>query len=393
MAGEKDESFLNYNFSFNTSNQFVLSNDNKLGYIASLNYRNETTHYDDFVQNFRLKAEQLDEFELRPNRLQSGTLSKKSSLLTGLAGLTYKTDFSKYKALFMHLQDGEQRAGQYRLELFITNGAEVNSDNLEYTERSLSNVLLTGKHSFSRKSNFELDWKVNAAQSSVDDKDVRSTLFEDDDGQFNINNSIGQPRRIWRDLDETNFQSKADIQYNHDLFDRSAKLKFGAAQVYKQRDFGINQYEIRTRITNPEPLNGNPNRLLIDENIWTPEKGEGNYIFSTFEPANVYESSSTVYAGYVSEDFQITEKLEAIAGLRFEKFDLNYTGQDTTGDELDDENILDKADLFPSLNLIYEVNDNTNLRLSYARSTARPSFKEASIAQIFDPYNQYYFYR
>ena len=77
--------------------------------------------------------------------------------------------------------------------------------------------------------------------------------------------------------------------------------------------------------------------------------------------------------------------MKAILGLRFEKFDLNYTGQDTLGEELDNENILDEADLFPSANFIYAVNDNTNLRLSYARSTARPSFKEASNAQIFDP--------
>ena len=31
------------------------------------------------------------------------------------------------------------------------------------------------------------------------------------------------------------------------------------------------------------------------------------------------------------------------------------------------------------------MNDNTNLRLSYSRTTARPSFKEASKSQIFDP--------
>ena len=35
--------------------------------------------------------------------------------------------------------------------------------------------------------------------------------------------------------------------------------------------------------------------------------------------------------------------------------------------------------------MIYALNDKSNLRTSYSRTTARPSFKEASVAQIFDP--------
>jgi outer membrane receptor protein involved in Fe transport len=37
------------------------------------------------------------------------------------------------------------------------------------------------------------------------------------------------------------------------------------------------------------------------------------------------------------------------------------------------------------VNLINSFNENTNLRFSYARTTARPSFRESSGAQIFDP--------
>ena len=40
---------------------------------------------------------------------------------------------------------------------------------------------------------------------------------------------------------------------------------------------------------------------------------------------------------------------------------------------------------FPSANLIYELTDESKFRGSYYRTTARPSFKEASVSQIFDP--------
>ena len=89
---------------------------------------------------------------------------------------------------------------------------------------------------------------------------------------------------------------------------------------------------------------------------------------------------------YVSEEVQISEKLKSIIGLRFEQFELFYTGTNNQGDVvLDNEKLLDKQDFFPSASFIYALNDDSNLRLAYGRTTARPSFKEASITQIFDP--------
>ena len=66
-------------------------------------------------------------------------------------------------------------------------------------------------------------------------------------------------------------------------------------------------------------------------------------------------------------------------------FDLYYTGSNSSGDSYLNENVISKLDLFPSINIIYQVNENSNLRTSATRTTARPSFKEASIAQIYDP--------
>ena len=63
-------------------------------------------------------------------------------------------------------------------------------------------------------------------------------------------------------------------------------------------------------------------------------------------------------------------------------FDLYYLDPIPVGIVLNENN---KLDLFPSVNIIYQVNENSNLRTSATRTTARPSFKEASIAQIYDP--------
>ncbi|MBU2927930.1 TonB-dependent receptor [Winogradskyella psychrotolerans] len=385
MAAQTGTSFMNYNFGFSTSNQIDIG-DHKLGYIAAISYNAETTLYDDYTQNFLFKPQSLSETELVPNRLQKGFLSEENVLISGLAGLTYKRDFSKYKVVFTKVQNGTAKTGKFEQESFITNAALFYSDNLEYTEKTVNNLLLSGTHAFNAESSNELDWSVSGTNVKVNDKDVRSTLFEYDDGQYIIRPSIGEPRRIWRSLEENNLSSKLNFTKKHQLFNKDAKFKAGLAQVYKERDFDINQYSLRIDGTPAAAFSGNPDNLLIPENIWTTDNSGGTYVVSNFEPANTFNAYATTYAAYVSEEFKITDKLKSVLGLRFEKYDSYYTGSNTIGDiNYDDERIIDEADLFPSLNLIYSLNDNTNLRLSYAKSTARPSFKEASVAQIFDP--------
>jgi outer membrane receptor protein involved in Fe transport len=63
-----------------------------------------------------------------------------------------------------------------------------------------------------------------------------------------------------------------------------------------------------------------------------------------------------------------------------------YTGQNNTGSVIyNDEETLNELNVLPSLNIVYKLNDNMNLRLSGSQTVARPSFREKSIAQIFDP--------
>jgi len=53
--------------------------------------------------------------------------------------------------------------------------------------------------------------------------------------------------------------------------------------------------------------------------------------------------------------------------------------------------LIDVNDFFPSINIIRSLSEQTNLRFSYSKTTARPSFKENSSAQIFDPITERYF--
>ncbi|WP_019037665.1 TonB-dependent receptor [Psychroflexus tropicus] len=388
LAADRTTSPANFNFSFSAGNSYdVGEKGNKIGYLANVSYRNTTEYFADLEQNFFFKPISLSETELTPNRTQTGDLGSNNVLLSGLAGLSYKTEKSKYSFNVLHLQNGESRAAKFRTFTFIQDDIEVVRDNIEYTQKSITNLNLNGSH-VNEDASWEIDWALSPSFSNIKDKDVRVTPFEViGENQFSIRPSTaGAPQRLWRDLEEINLAGKIDFTKKHEVLGKSANLKFGSAYTYKARDFRINNYNMLIKGSSAISIDGDADNLLLDENIWRSSTNSGTYIQGNFEPANNFESNSTVAAVYASEEFKISEKLKSVIGLRFENYQLNYTGVNNQGTlDLNDEQILDKADLFPSANFIYAVNDNTNLRASYYETTARPSFKEASIAQIFDP--------
>ncbi len=388
MKAKKQTSYMNTNFGFTAANQLDVGKDKKLGYQASVSYRNNYIFYENFENgNYRKSADKsVTELELAKG--QVGDVGKNNVLLSGLAGITFKTPRSKFGLTALHIQNGLSTSGFLQQEMLFADAVTIFKDNLEYKQSRVTNILFTGKHAISGGS-WNLEWKISPTFSKIEDKDIRVTPFEfdDDTNTFFISpSSAGSPSRIWRNLDEINVVGKLDITKRHDLFNKKARLLFGGNYTYKQRDFGIDTYAIRIQGHAGQSFNGNADELLKVRNIWTVNTQVGSFIEGNFQPTNIFDASQNVIAAYVSEEFQIAEKLKSVIGIRFEKFDLYYTGQNNQGDVIfDNEKILDKSDLFPSASFIYALNEETNLRLAYGRTTARPSFKEASITQIFDP--------
>ncbi len=389
LAAKKENSGMNYDFGFTAGDQYDVG-ENKLGYLASVSYKNSTTFYENRLDGNYLKSVNSSVNNLLGSRFTSGDEGINNIVLNGLVGLSYKTDRSKYRLNAMHIQNGESSAGFYKQSISqdLGGGAfeNVQKDALLYTQRSISNLLVSGKHQLS-SDGFELEWKFSPTITSVQDKDHRITPLEiTQEGDYIISPSTSSyPVRIWRTLQEESWVGKLDFSDKYELFKKPAKVKFGGAFTYKYRDFSTDQ--IFFDATNQVVEDGNADNLLAPDNLWTLENDSGSFVRfdSTFLPSNAYEGEQNIGAFYLSNEFNVSEKLKAVLGLRTEMFKLYYTGVDQSQLELNNALILDEFDLFPSANLIYALNEQTNLRASYSRTTARPSFKEASNIQIFDP--------
>jgi len=408
LGAQRQTSFMDYSASLTYGNQInlkksgengeSLNSDPKLGYIMSLSYKSAYRYYDDVTYGEFQRFIDPEINEMRYATIQTGELGERSVLLGGLGGIAYKVRKSKYRLNLIHLQSGERRAGRF----FVDNDGEAvgqsgylaEADNLEYNQRSLTNVLLHGEH-ITPNTDWNIDWRVSATLSNSEDPDIRRTAFTFTpvDTLF-MAGAGGNPARIWRYLDEQNISGKMDFEKKYTLWgDDKAKAKMGFGHIYKQRDYEILFYDIQF-FGSQSWDNPDPNEVLNPVNLY-PNRPNAIYYQSGNPNPNPNAYSSNVHnaSAYASQEVMLSERIKAIAGLRLEYFVQRHTGRDqrwasgdfVNGNNLDNEVVLNSLDLFPSLNFIYSANENQNLRFAYSRTIARPSFKELSFAQILDP--------
>lgn len=403
LSSQRQLSLMDMSASISIGDQVALNKNSestsKLGYIFSLTYKSDYRYYDDMAYGEFQRFIDPNVFDMRYATVQEGEIGERSFLLGTLAGLAYKTQNSKVKLSVMHLQNAERRSGKFEIlndgEAVGQSGYYATSDNLEFNQRSLTNVLLAGSHNL--KNEWNLDWRVSPTFSSSMDPDIRKTAFTVDQSSDRVSflaGAGGNPSRIWRELSEINASSRVDLTKKFMFKGKDAKLKFGGLYTYKRRDYEILFFDIQFFGQQSNWSSNDASQVLVPGNIFP--SGTNNIYYNSANPTpnpNAYSSNLSNTAAYASTELFLTERLKTILGLRVENFQQRHTGRDqkfaagdlVNGRSFDNDVVLDNFNLFPSVNLIYQIDERQNFRFSYSRTIARPSFKELSFAQILDP--------
>lgn len=399
MAPNQQTSDMNYSFGASASNGYKFKEDGEssIGYIAALGYKSNTNYNDDF-QNGRFlnRSEGVVEQELRISQL--GTINNFVSVLLGIG---FKTKNHKFGINYIDLLNGESNASNVTIDSFDENVYEGEGSVITYTERHLKSIPLYGSHNLF-EGDLKVNWKVAQSNSKLRDKDFRKTIFELervaalDTIFYLISPSVTEaPTRLWRDLDENSLVAKVDLETKFNVKKITGKLNAGFSSIDKERDFSSKRVDVNYE-GDSRVLLGDPNALLADENIWVQsdqlfQTTEGSYITAGAEPQNTFNAKTSNTAFFLSSELKFSDFIKAVLGVRYEEYNLDYTGVDSSGNSVDNERFIDEKEIFTNLNLIFSPNDKSNVRASYYRTTARPSFKEASTAVIADPINETFF--
>ncbi|MEZ4847789.1 MAG: TonB-dependent receptor [Bacteroidia bacterium] len=368
------------------------------GYIASFTYSNG---FDNFERGAEARwsnpgdgqgviAENLNnekEFKVQQ--------SSQTVLWGGLAKLSY-TPFKNHKISvnLMHNQSGESSV--QTLEGPIPADAVdliFQTRVLGYQQRNVDIFQVQGQHAFGtpkekapRVGPLKADWIFSSSSSSQNEPDLRffsNDYTEDSEGKrrYNIQASIyPEPSRFFRTLEEKNRDARINFELPVKVWsDLTAKFKFGGANTKRDRSFNENRYQI-TQGNISARYNGDPEKFLADANTGIRidtifgflQFNYRNYIEDITEKRNNYTGLQEINAGYAMVELPITPRFDLAGGVRYESTFIQVISEDAKVDS----GLLELNDFLPAISGLFRIRENFNLRGSYARTIARPTFRE-----------------
>lgn len=242
----------------------------------------------------------------------------------------------------------------------------VGSNNVSHIY-SLQNHQLSGKHHFGRQWTF--NWSGSYSMTGSDEPDRRQIMYEKKNGQlelFKLNRQ--ETMRYFGTLDEKEWVGNISGEYR---FGNLNRIQAGFTYKDKDRDYVATRFYYNLSRLNPT-INDiyTPSDFLNQESITDGLVS----IDRKKQPKDSYNAGNTIYAGYVLADIYPIEPLLMNIGVRYEisKQWVNYYDDQSKAKRRD----LNTNDLFPAMNLKYQLDKRNSLRLSFSRTVTRPSFIE-----------------
>ncbi len=397
MAPRKADAPMNNSFGLSIGNTIALdeNNDNTIGYFGSFTYGQKYSFIDGGeLGRYKLVGALSDVTGLEAEFRGVDTRGSRMVDWGAIANAAYKSSsIGEIKLSYMRTQSAES-SGRYlegvrdRDRTTETSTVTYETRVVSWVQRALDNYSLEGNHAFKFLNNSTLDWKLSYAVNTQDEPDQRyffNVYKLNDDGSkfYAFDGANSQPiSRYFRDLEETNLSTQFNLTFPFQVWNNySSKLKTGFFYSAVDREYNQRRFDyVENRITLSD-YNDNIEDVFNDVGIVDstsrpnrPSRWFGLTIDNqaTRDSTNYFRGDSRVMAAYLMLDLPITRDLRFIGGARLETTEMNSR----TLDPEDTEGRLDNADILPSLNLIYALDETMNLRFAYSNTIARPTFRE-----------------
>ena len=394
MSPAAESGSANKSFAFSVGDQANLFG-RKLGYIATFSYSRKHQFRDNW-ERARWKMTDPGNDALSNQSTFVGQKGTDKVNWGGLFTANYMVSANHEVGVnYIYTQGGESSAqfydGQWP-EQFSSNNAYLESRVLKYTERNLNSIQARGRHYFPDFLEAHLDWTASMARNTQDEPDTRiftdnysiRTVNDEEVRKYSITPSIyNNPARYYRELSEKSLSLGANLAIPVTQWSGlTGELKMGLLMEDKERDFFEDRYEYASGEIRFE---GDAESFFSEDSVGIIgyDEARGRYLFGNViqrapdSRGGNYDGNMDLMAWYAQVDLPVTEKLRAIVGARWESVDMVVANADTEG-------VLDNDDLLPAANLVYELTGSMNLRGSYGRTLARPTFREKAPYASYD---------
>jgi len=389
------QSGLNQNYSLSFGNQYKLGESVRLGLIFGGNFRRTFDFYNNGVFSYWENTDS-ESPNLNIDRELTDRRGTETPQLGGFASAALKFGNkvqSKVSliAIYNHTADKDSRMLDGAFPAIISGNGTFQTRTLRFREREFQDYQLGGEHVFG-ESGIKFEWGGSYVQTTQDDPDFRQfsntfrirnnvdTLYFISPAEFDL------PFHFYRNLQDIQYTSKADLTIPFAQGKSGFnQFKFGFFHSDKDRSFRDNVNQIQ--LGNSENYAGDPDVFFGDNNIgitnFDPESrfpytiGLYPINFKKATDENSYDGFEriTAYYGMVNYDFNL---FKVIAGLRVEQTNifLENLAEETAS--------IEETDLLPSVNVIYPLTEDMNIRASFNQTLARPNMRELAPFESFD---------
>jgi len=350
-------------------------------YAQSADFRTELQRYPLLSQTG--SGEQELRYDYTSQRTEVSTLWGGLASITAQLAPEHKVSA---KAVFNHSAEDEAREteGLYNQS---TTGI-IRTTRLRFVERSLFSGQLAGEHQFDTTLKLKVDWRAAYSAASRNEPDNRATTYiRGDDGIYHFANNFGSGNsRFFSNLNDAEANGGVDVSLPFTgLGEGLSRVKVGGLARFRNREFNARRFIFNTSSSSEALL------ALSPEQLFTPERVRSGEVIYNEETQRTdrYSAEESIGAAYAMVDLPLVGGLRFIGGVRFEQWNQDLRSIDPfTGAEnaaLGVNNSI--GDLLPSLNFIYALGEEMNLRASFSRTLARPEFRELAPFR-FDDYRQ-----
>ncbi len=345
---------------------FNVGNEGRLNFFATASFGNGFEYRDGINRDVSAQGARIRWAEQERFGYQTNT--------TGLFNAGYvinsKHKFS-YNFLFVNSSDqwNDNYDGYFR---DITEGGTGLRRLGSYAQNRLFVNQLLGTHEFTER--ISLDWGMSANHVAYAMPDRIQNMLRRMDGQGYLiaQNTKTDNNRFNQRLDENEYAINLNGSYKLGNVDAPRGiLRVGYQGRLKQRDFESIQFNINhtelSLIVDPDNLDAYYNQLNYNNGYFGIEGFAG-------ESPQTYHGDQQIHAGYLSLEYDLTDRLTSVVGLRYEHI-RQYVDWITQLDP-GNSNTLTRTPFLPNLNLKYELSEKQNLRFGASKTYTLPQFKE-----------------